>query len=69
MVLLDLPFQCLEHGEDSFEETVPGEELGTKALGRSAVDYDGVVAPEGWHRPPGSGCHQLGDRDRNVGSG
>jgi len=32
MVLLDLPFQCLEHGEDFAEEAVPGEKLGTKAL-------------------------------------
>ena len=47
MVLLDLPFQCLEHGGDFAEEAVPGEELGTKPLGRGAVDYEGVVAPQG----------------------
>ena len=26
-----------------------------------------VVAPEGWHRPPGGGCHQLGNN--SLGSG
>ena len=41
--------------------------MGTKPLGSGAVDYDVVVAPKGWYRPPGGGCHQLGTKP--LGSG